>query len=73
MNDTRTYLGKDTEKNKTLTGAITFIGERIQHGEKKFTSWNSLGREFYAEQITYAKACRLERKQLIGRIMINWL
>lgn len=38
MNDTHTYLGKDTEKNKTLTGAITFIGERIQHGEKKFTS-----------------------------------
>lgn len=54
MNDTHTYLGKDTEENKTFTGAITFMGERIQNGEKKFTGWNSLCREFYAEQITYA-------------------
>lgn len=73
MNDTHTYLGKDTEENKTFTGAITFMGERIQNGEKKFTGWNSLCREFYAEQITYAEACRLERKQLVGRIKINWL
>ena len=34
VNDTHTYLGKDTEKNKTLTGAITFMGERIQHAER---------------------------------------
>lgn len=46
MNGTYTYLGKDTEKTRTFTGAVTFMAERVQNGEKKFTSWNSLCREF---------------------------
>lgn len=73
MNGTYTYLGKDTEKTRTFTGAVTFMAERVQNGEKKFTSWNSLCREFQTEKTTHAKACRPERMQLAGRIKINWL